>query len=291
MSLLQGWLGSLVLHGLLIVSFLPLFHQSLTAVFQEPFSWDVALVQSAQTADESVQTVDTIKPVVSKHPEPTPTLDRTARSSQQAASYTEHTASQTPRTEALATPELASGTLTAAEPSDEPTMISRSDEPTSSLSQISNLPPQQTDPPIDSPAPASPSLQEVLTAASAGEDVAPTTSATASSPPATRSDATVVSAARPDYGWLQQAIFHRLEELKRSSHPSLDESRPLKVLVKAVVSREGILLDAAVVKSSGLDRIDQEAVTLVQRAFPMQFDQPLDRQQVAMRIPITYSRD
>lgn len=96
---------------------------------------------------------------------------------------------------------------------------------------------------------------------------------------------------RPDYGWLQQAIFQRLEELKRSSRPSLDDSRPLKVLVKAVVSREGILLDSAVVKSSGLDRIDQEAMALVQRAFPMQLDRPLDRQQVAMRIPITYSRE
>ena len=96
---------------------------------------------------------------------------------------------------------------------------------------------------------------------------------------------------RLDYGWLQQAIFRRLEELKRSSHPFLDQSRPLKVLVKAVVSREGTLLDSMVVTSSGLDRIDQEAMALVQRAFPMQLDRPLDRQQVAMRIPITYSRE
>ena len=78
--------------------------------------------------------------------------------------------------------------------------------------------------------------------------------------------------------------------LKRSSRPSLDESRPLKVTVKAVVSREGILLDSAVVKSSGLDRIDQEAMALVQRAFPMQLDRTLDRGQIAMRIPITYSQ-
>lgn len=62
-------------------------------------------------------------------------------------------------------------------------------------------------------------------------------------------------------------------------------------MVKAVVSREGTLLDSMVVQSSGLDRIDQEAMALVQRAFPMQLDHPLDRQQVAMRIPITYSRE
>jgi protein TonB len=100
-----------------------------------------------------------------------------------------------------------------------------------------------------------------------------------------------VSSPRPDYGWLQQAIFRRLEELKRSSNPFLDHSQPFKVMVKAVVSREGNLLDSIIVKSSGLERIDQEAMALVRRAFPMQFDRTLDRQQIVMRIPITYSRE
>lgn len=108
--------------------------------------------------------------------------------------------------------------------------------------------------------------------------------------PSSASDAPVVSKIRPDYGWLQQAIFYRLEELKRSSHPFLDQSRPFKVMVRVVISKEGTLLDSTVVTSSGLERIDQEAMALVQRAFPMQFDRTLDRQQIVMRIPITYSR-
>lgn len=105
--------------------------------------------------------------------------------------------------------------------------------------------------------------------------------------------AEVVSSSAPpaDYSWLQRAIFQRLEELKRSSRPSLDDSRTLKVLVKAIVSNEGHLMDTEVVKSSGLDRIDKEAVALVQRAFPIQLDRALDRQRIVMRIPITYSRD
>jgi protein TonB len=45
------------------------------------------------------------------------------------------------------------------------------------------------------------------------------------------------------------------------------------------------------VKSSGFDRIDQEAMTLVQQAFPLQLDRSLDRGQIVMRIPITYSRE
>jgi len=94
-----------------------------------------------------------------------------------------------------------------------------------------------------------------------------------------------------DYGWLQQALFHRLEELKRSSRLFIDESGRMRVLVRAVVSSSGQLLEAEIVTSSGHHRIDQEAMTLVHRAFPMSLDRDLERSQIVMRIPITFSRD
>lgn len=94
-----------------------------------------------------------------------------------------------------------------------------------------------------------------------------------------------------DYGWLQQALSRRLEELKRSVRPSIEESGHLRVLVKAVVSSTGELMEAEVVKSSGHHGIDREAMTLVQRAFPMLLDRDLDRPQIVMRIPITFSHN
>lgn len=285
-----GWFGSIALHGLLFLSLLPLFRQSLITVPQERFHWDISLVQSAPTADKPIQTVDATRPTISNHSKPMPTPKHPARSNQQVASYAENTASLVPKTEAPATPEPASGTPTTADQPDKPTMTAALDEPTPNLFQTNAPPPQHAEPQIGSTTQTLP-LQETQAATFGGENAAPTTIAESSSSPATVRDATVVSAARPDYGWLQQAIFHRLEKLKRASRPSLDEARPLKVLVKAVVSREGILLESSVVKSSGLERIDQEAMALVQRAFPMQLDRPLDRQQIAMRIPITYSRD
>ena len=99
--------------------------------------------------------------------------------------------------------------------------------------------------------------------------------------------------ARPptDYGWLQHALFRRLEELKRSSRPSIAESGLLRVLVTAVVSRTGELMEAEIANSSGHHRLDQEAMRLVQRAFPMSLDRDLDRPQIVLRIPITFSRD
>ena len=102
-----------------------------------------------------------------------------------------------------------------------------------------------------------------------------------------------LSQTRPqaDYGWLQQALSRRLEELKRSVRPSMEESGHLRVLVKAVVSSTGELMEAEIVRSSGHHGIDREAMTLVQRAFPMQLDRDLDRPQIVMRIPITFSRN
>lgn len=98
------------------------------------------------------------------------------------------------------------------------------------------------------------------------------------------------SKAPADYGWLQRTLSRRLEELKRSSRPSFNQAE-LKVLVKAVVSSAGDLVEAEIVTSSGLERIDREAMLLVQRAFPLPLEQTLDRPQIVMRIPITYSRD
>ena len=96
--------------------------------------------------------------------------------------------------------------------------------------------------------------------------------------------------ARSDYGWLQHALSRRLEELKRSVRPSLAEPGRLRVLVRAVVSSTGELMEAEIVNSSGQHHIDQDAMTLVHRAFPMVLDQDLVPQ-IVMRIPITFSRD
>ena len=97
--------------------------------------------------------------------------------------------------------------------------------------------------------------------------------------------------ARSDYGWLQHALSRRLEELKRSVRPSLAEPGHLRVMVRAVVSSTGELMEAEIVNSSGQQHIDQDAMTLVHRAFPIVLDQDLDRPQIVMRIPITFSRD
>lgn len=290
-QLLQGWLVSCLLHGLALVSLLPLFRQSLMSVPNEPFHWNVALVQSLQAADESAQTVDTIKSAVPKQPDRTATVSHTSRTIRHAAPSAQSITSPVPAIETPVTPTSTPDIPPSPVPSQHEaatTTIPNDFPPT--LNQAPEPPRQQTETPIGSTT-EEPPVTETVVARTNETSSSTTETAPLSQLPTTTTVTDLASIHRPDYGWLQQAIFRRLEELKRSSRPSLDESRPLKVTVKAVVSREGILLDSAVVKSSGLDRIDQEAMALVQRAFPMQLDRPLDRQQVAMRIPITYSRE
>jgi len=287
---LQGWVGSIVLHSLLLVSFLPLFRQSMMTVPKEPFHWEVALVQSRETTNESVPIVDTTSSAVAKQSDRTPTLSHTGRTIRHGAPSAERITSLTPKTGAPVTPKSTPDSSSPVTSLRETATTSIPNELPPTLTQATEPPRQQAETLIGSTPPAPARLETIATATTIAESTPPPDATQPSPGPLTGSDATV-SAIRPDYTWLQQAIFHRLEELKRSSRPSLDDSRPLKVTVKAVVSREGALLDSAVVKSSGLDRIDQEAMALVQRAFPMQLDHPLDRQQIVMRIPITYSRE
>jgi periplasmic protein TonB len=291
-QLRNGWLGSITLHGLLMLSFLPLFRPTLMTVPTEPFHWDVTLVESTQTTDKPGQTVGATEQTASYQTERVPMPARAVRTTRHAAAFPERIAPIEPQiAEPIAQtsqPSIASSTASPLEPAT--ASIVDLDKPTTNQPQASDPRPQQADIPVNSTT-AEPSTAQTVAVTSTEASSPVTETAQPSAPPVTAAATDQASIQRPDYGWLQQAIFKRLEELKRSSRPSLDQSQPLKVMVKAVVSKEGTLLDSSVAKSSGLDHIDQEAMALVQRAFPLQLDRTLDRQQIVMRIPITYSRE
>jgi protein TonB len=258
---------------------------------KEPFHWDVTLVQSTSTVKEAAEAIETTEPVLPKPLDRMPTASLANRTTRHAAPSAGHNTSPPPKTEAPVTPTSMPDSPSSVTSSSETVTTSTPNELPPPLVQANDPVRQPAEAAIDSTTQVPPQL-ETAAAAAPLEENAPPTGITRQSPvPITASATPPVSAIRPDYGWLQQAIFRRLEELKRSSRPFLDQSQPLKVLVKAVVSREGTLLDSSVAKSSGLDHIDQEAIALVQRAFPMQLDRTLDRQQIVMRIPITYSRE
>lgn len=288
--LLNGWVLSLALHSLLLFAAISLFRQSPITLPTEPFRWEVALLESIPTTHDPSQSTSPAEPAISRNTTQARIPAQPHRTTRQIVAPTEQIVPLEQQTAATVEPARPTNMLSSTEPLREPTPASMAHESPSALAQASESPQPQTELPSRSMA-QEPTKPETVAVSSSGSTASMSDSAQQLHQPTATDTAAPPSTNRPDYGWLQRAIFQRLDELKRSSRPSLDQAQPLKVLVRAVVSREGTLLNAEIVKSSGLDRIDQEAMALVQRVFPMAFDRPLDRQQVAMRIPITYSRD
>lgn len=286
--LAQGWLTSLVLHGFLLCAVIVFTRQSPITLSTERFQWDVTLVQSTHMPETSTPPTTVAMKPNGQMPAPhSAAIHRSPRSTtpyskavEPVQPIVEPKSLSEPQPETSASMHQVSTQSKSTHADPAPTVPPATDEPSQPMAA-------QTAPqPEDSPKAESPSVSSRTTLDPIPSSVEPSPLQGAAATPVE-----TVSSPRPDYGWLQQAIFRRLEELKRSSNPFLDHSQPFKVMVKAVVSREGNLLDSIIVKSSGLERIDQEAMALVQRAFPMQFDRTLDRQQIVMRIPITYSRE
>ena len=285
-QLAQGWLSSLALHGFLLCAVIVFTRQSPITLPAERFQWDVTLVQSRHIPKASTAATNVAMQPSGQTPAPPSTaIGRSPRAA-------------TPYSKAAGTVQPMVDPKDINEPEPSPSIHQVSPQSKSTHADSAPPVPPTTDEPsqpsfTQTPPQPEDSLRTDTTTPSSSTTPAPIPSSVDPSPSqaAVVTPIETVSSPRPDYGWLQQAIFQRLEELKRSSRPFLDHSQPFKVMVKAVVSREGNLLDSIIVKSSGLEPIDQEAMALVQRAFPMQFDRTLDRQQIVMRIPITYSRE
>ena len=296
---MEGWGFSLVLHGVLLIAIVPLFRHLPVPIVPEPFRWNVTFIEWPQQtlpvepesdtsfAKEFLRTSDTD----ANDPVSPPTTalishDQARRNRSYLAEESSDTIPLLATSQPEMSPQVSSSTETI--PVTQDTLPG--EQPSRNV--------------IASPVSVEPSVQPIAsieqelssTSASSATDTVLAPVQPMDTPPASHQPSPVVASEQPsaphtDYSWLQHAVSRRLEELKRSSRPSLDDSSKLNVLVKAVVSSTGELMEAEVVKSSGLDRIDQEAMTLVQRAFPMPLAHTIDRQQIVMRIPITYSRD
>ena len=307
-SRMEGWGYSLLIHGFLFLAITPLFRQIPTPSPPETFQWNVAFVESHEPgspngsvqenagANDSTSTTpaSTQRPTLST-PHATTTIEQpapglTERTHQ---SNTEQPLTAGPPPTSIAQPEpTVSAPLVALRPAttmpqDTPSLPDAAAEPAKT---VPSMPAAGSDVSTATAEEAWP----LRPASARTETAGPTTAAQNNLPVLAASIPAAAgqpSASRADYGWLQRAVSRRLEELKRSSRPSLDEATIMKVLVKAVVSGRGELVEAEVVKSSGSERIDREAMTLVQRAFPMTLDYAIDRPHIVMRIPVTYSRD
>lgn len=310
---IEGWGFSLILHGILLSAIVPSFRLLPASIRPEPFRWNVMFAESPQQttpvepdSGASFAKKFTRSTETEIHSSVSPPMD-VPRPPQLAKSDNYRIVEESNEARPVMaappptlmvqprpwiSPQMPSTTETTSVTQETLPLPRDTAKQPKTIIATTPIPTELSAPLVtrieqEFPSTPAPSVENAAMTVAQPRDTSPVPALPASSQAASGQSSTP----QADYSWLQRAVSRRLEELKRSSRPSLEDSSRLKVLVRAVVSDTGELMEAEVVKSSGLERIDREAMTLVQRAFPMPFDQALDRPQIVMRIPITYSRD
>ena len=94
-----------------------------------------------------------------------------------------------------------------------------------------------------------------------------------------------------DYGWLRDALWRRIEDLKRYPTQARANHWEGKVVVKAVIRDDGTVVDLRIAESSGQPILDQEALAVMMKASPLILKHPLGKPSITMLIPISYRLD
>jgi protein TonB len=97
-----------------------------------------------------------------------------------------------------------------------------------------------------------------------------------------------MTATKADYGWLAEALWSRVEQLKRYPHLARMNRWEGRVVLRVVIQEDGHLLDLAVSESSGHSVLDQDALEVLKLASPLTLKHPLGKPQVVVQVPISY---
>ncbi len=94
-----------------------------------------------------------------------------------------------------------------------------------------------------------------------------------------------------DYGWLRNALWGRIEELKRYPTQARTNHWEGRVVVQAVIRDDGTVAELMIAESSGQPILDQEALAVMKKASPLILKHPLGKPSITMLIPISYRLD
>jgi protein TonB len=94
-----------------------------------------------------------------------------------------------------------------------------------------------------------------------------------------------------DYGWLSDALWRRIEELKRYPAQAKVNHWEGKVVVEAVIRDDGEVVGLSIAESSGRAVLDQEAMAVMKKASPLALKHPLGKPRVTIFVPISYRLD
>jgi periplasmic protein TonB len=324
--LLHAWGVSLTLHGLLVVLAVLFAAQVRPVIQEEPFKWEVALVEEV-TTDSAPQVTEPVVPpeqptrVAPRAVEPTDTVMHRVAPRQTVQMV--HPQMQPPKPV-------------------EPNPVDRQDEPVPPVkpepvtpvkpleerpvepveSQLADVPTTRPEPvmapkepetiqatepviahlPVAQPSkeveqgpvetPMKPSGSQPV--ASTSPEPAPAVPSPPSPGPA-EAPTQVAKAAPPgpeakmDHRWLAESLWRRVAELKRYPSSARLNGQEGKVVLKAVIRSDGHLAEVSVQKSSGHQILDAAAIEAVKLACPLHMKQAINKPEIVVSLPIVYS--
>ncbi len=99
---------------------------------------------------------------------------------------------------------------------------------------------------------------------------------------------TTTPRARADYGWVRDALWRRIVEMKHYPAQARLNHLEGKVILRAVIRSDGHLEDLSVKESSGHRLLDEAAMDVIRRICPVPMKHALGRPEVVVMIPIDY---
>ena len=99
-------------------------------------------------------------------------------------------------------------------------------------------------------------------------------------------------AARPDYGWLAQALWANVDQRKRYPAEAKRNRWEGKVVLRLTIEQRGSsvhLLDLTLEESSGHAVLDRHTQEMVRNAFPLEVKHALSQPRIQLHVPFSYS--
>lgn len=261
----RGWLVSVLLHGLGIAAALVTMDAMEPPLPPSLFQWEISMVE-APTHTDSQQ----VEPVVQPS---RPNVKPSPPVRQAKPVIAEQPPAQQEITVPAETTQMVTDVVANAEPVLEPAVVA------STESELVTLP-SVVETPVES------SERPVIEQSAPVESIAP------------HAEHRLVEYrqvlhrdTRADYGWLRDALWGRIEELKR--YPTLARTNHWegKVVVSAVIRDDGEVTGVQIAETSGRTVLDEEAVAVMKKASPLRLKHPLGQRQITILIPISYRLD
>jgi len=323
-QMLQGWGVSLLLHIGVVFAAVTMMPKMTIVLEQEPFRWEVALVEPSQEAlpqevapsvaqvqPPKPTPVHTVRPVEPPHESVMPHV-ATQESPQMIHPVIEQPKPEQPiepiervvhaetkpaeaqdatKEEVKEPVPITKEVVAAIEPT-APTYTYQAPvaAPSSPVVEPRSEPVTESAPSVAAlePAPTTPAPSSV--AATPIEPIAaPSVSAARERSPVVASAVPQRPPTKANYAWLAESLGRRIAALMHYPSAARLNGWEGRVVLRAVIRADGHLADVTVQKSSGYDALDRAAVETVRLACPLHMKHQLSTTEVAVNVPIVYS--